>query len=366
MLNFNKLIKLFWRINRMSNKNLLIIVLVAVLLFAGWWFFLKADTPEEVVMPEFPCFEEEYFCVGFVTDVGEVDDKSFNQASWEAVQEFAAANDVFKFQYVETKDAKDYEANINLFVDDGYDIVVTSGFAIGDYTAAAAKANPGIYFIGVDQYQGFDIDNFTGVQFNEDFSGFLAGAVAAMLTETDIIAGVYGTNLVPPVQKFKQGYEAGAAYINPDITVISTYSPGGFETGFTDPEWGATTAAQAIDNGADFVFGAGGQTGNGAIIEAGTLGVYCIGVDVDQWLTLPEAHSCLVTSAMKLISPAVIEMLEAYLTDSTPAGNFFGGAGLAPYHDFESLITSDMQATLDQIVSDLESGAVMTGFVLEE
>jgi basic membrane protein A len=341
----------------MSKKYLLIVVLVFALVIAGC---TAADAPEAT------CADEETLCVGFVTDVGEVDDKSFNQASWEAVQEFAAANDVFEVDYVETRDAKDYEANINLFVEAGYDVIVTSGFAIGDYTAAAALANPDIYFIGVDQYQGFDVPNFTGVQFNEDYSGFLAGAVAAMLTETDIVAGVYGTNLVPPVQKFKQGFEAGAAYINPDITVISTYSPGGFETGFTDPEWGATTAAQAIDNGADIVFGAGGQTGNGAIIEAGTQGKLCIGVDVDQWLTLPEAHACLVTSATKLIGPAVIDMLDAYMTDTIPEGNYIGGAGLAPYHDFEVLITGDMQDILDQIVLDLESGAILTGFVLEE
>lgn len=340
----------------MSKKYLFIVVLVVALALAG----CASDVSEAT------CFDEENLCVGFVTDVGEVDDKSFNQASWEAVQEFAAANDVFEVDYVETRDAKDYEANITLFVEAGYDVIVTSGFAIGDYTAAAAVANPEIYFIGVDQYQGFDVPNFTGVQFNEDYSGFLAGAVAAMLTETDIVAGVYGTNLVPPVQKFKQGFEAGAAYINPDITVISTYSPGGFETGFTDPEWGATTAAQAIDNGADIVFGAGGQTGNGAIIEAGTQGKLCIGVDVDQWETLPEAHSCLVTSATKLIGLAVLDMLDAYMTDTIPEGNFIGGAGLAPYHDFADLITGDMQATLDQIVLDLESGTILTGFVLEE
>ena len=339
----------------MSNRNLLILVLVVVLLFAGWWFFLRGDAVQA-------CPDGDGICVGFVTDVGEVDDKSFNQASWEAVQEFAAENDVLAFGYVETKDAKDYEANIDLFVEANYDVIVTSGFAIGDYTAAAAIANPDIYFMGVDQFQGFDIPNFTGVLFNEDYAGFMAGALAAMLTETDIIAGVYGADLVPPVQKFNQGFDAGAKYINPDITVISTYHPGGMDVAFTDPEWGATTAAQAIDNGADIIYGAGGNTGNGAVIEAGTQGVYCIGVDVDQWLTLPEAHSCMVTSAMKLISPAVLHLLDAYLSDTSPDGNYVGGDGLAPYHDFEALITADMQTIIDDIVAGLGSGDILTGY----
>jgi basic membrane protein A len=190
----------------------------------------------------------------------------------------------------------------------------------------------------------------------------MAGALAAMLTETDVVAGVYGTALIPPVQAFNQGFDAGAKYINPDITVISTYHPGGLDVAFTDPEWGATTAVQAIDNGADVVFGAGGGTGNGAIIQAGTSGVYCIGVDVDQWLTLPEAHSCLVTSAMKLISPAVIGLLGSYLTDTIPADNFFGGAGLAPFHDFESIVTDEMQDAIADIVIGLGTGDILTGY----
>ena len=103
--------------------------------------------------------------------------------------------------------------------------------------------------------------------FNEDKSGFLAGALAAMLTETDTIAAVLGTDLVPPVVAFKEGYEGGARYINPDINLISTFHPGGMDVAFTDPEWGASTAKQALDQGADVIFGAGGKTGNGALIE---------------------------------------------------------------------------------------------------
>ena len=89
-----------------------------------------------------------------------------------------------------------------------------------------------------------------------------------------------GTDLVPPVVAFKEGYEAGAKYINPDINVISTYHPGELSQAFVDPEWGAATAKQAVDQGADVVFGAGGMTGNGALQEvASQEGLFCIGVD---------------------------------------------------------------------------------------
>ena len=215
--------------------------------------------------------------------------------------------------YVETKDAKDYVANMQLFIDKDYDVIVTVGYAMGTATAEAAAANPDVLFIGVDQGQWGDIlPNLVGLIFHEDQSGYLAGVLAAKMTQTNTIAAVLGTDLIPPVVAFKEGYEAGARSVNPDINIISTYHPGGLDVAFTDPEWGATTAAQAIANGADVVFGAGGKTGNGALIEvAGTAGLYCIGVDTDQWETVPEAHACLISSAMKLITPAVFDLITA-------------------------------------------------------
>jgi len=309
------------------------------------------------------CASEDVLCIGLVTDVGEVDDKSFNQSAWEGAQAAAEAHGAAKVEYIETKDAKDYGANMQLFLDEGYDIIITVGFAMGEATDIAAAANPDTWFIGVDQWPSGDNANFVGLVFHEDHSGFLAGALAASMTESGILAGVYGTDLVPPVVAFKEGYEAGAAYINPDIQVISTYHPGGMDVAFTDPEWGATTAAQAIDNGADVVFGAGGKTGNGAIIEAaGYDGVYCIGVDSDQWETVPEAHPCLMSSAMKLITPGITDMIDLYMAGNAPEFVFFGGAGLAPFHDFDSVIPDDVKATLDDLAAGLADGSITTGY----
>ncbi len=317
------------------------------------------------------CTSEDVLCIGLVTDVGEVDDKSFNQSAWEGAQEAAEKQGAAKVEYIETKDAKDYAANMQLFLDQGYDIIITVGFAMGEATGIAAAENPDTFFIGVDQFQVYhfdddesnDLPNFVGLVFHEDQSGFLAGALAAMMTESGTLAGVYGTDLIPPVVAFKEGYEAGAAYITPDIEVISTYHPGGLDVAFTDPEWGAATAAQAIDNGADIVFGAGGKTGNGALQEAASHdGVYCIGVDSDQWFTYPEAHPCLISSAMKLITPGIVGVVDAYVAGDVPVGNFFGGAGLAPFHDFDSAIPDDVKSTLDDIASGLADGSITTGY----
>ncbi|HRW46829.1 MAG: BMP family ABC transporter substrate-binding protein [Caldilinea sp.] len=309
--------------------------------------------------------------IGLVTDVGRVNDRSFNQSAWEGVVQAATALGLTEgegYKYIETQDSKDYADNIQQFIDAGFNVIVTVGFAMGEATAKAAAENPDIYFIGVDQFQGEPIANVTGLVFNEDQSGFLAGALAAQLSKSGTIAAVLGTDLVPPVVAFKEGYELGAKYINPDINLISTYHPGEISQAFVDPEWGAATAKQALDQKADVIFGAGGQTGNGALQEvasapgAGT-DVFCIGVDTDQWETLPAAHPCLVSSAMKLITPATIELINTYAADGTmTAGNYFGGAGLAPFHDFDEKIPQEVKDKLDEIAAGLADGSLTTGY----
>ena len=331
---------------------LLAVVMIASLILSACGGATEAD-----------CAEEDVLCVGLVTDVGEVDDKSFNQSAWEGVQQAGEELDAV-VNYVETKDAKDYAANMQLFIDKGYDVIVTVGFALGTATTEAAAANPDVLFIGVDQGQwGGTLPNLVGLIFHEDQSGYLAGVLAAKMTKTNTIAAVLGTDLVPPVVAFNEGYIAGARSVNPDINIISTYHPGGMDVAFTDPEWGATTAAQAITNGADVVFGAGGKTGNGALIEvAGTPGLYCIGVDSDQWETVPEAHGCLISSAMKLITPSVIALIKLADEGNFPSGNYFGGSGLAPFHDFEDTIPQDVKDLLDTTAAGLIDGSITTGY----
>ncbi|HHW85119.1 MAG TPA: BMP family ABC transporter substrate-binding protein [Chloroflexi bacterium] len=309
--------------------------------------------------------------IGLVTDVGRVNDRSFNQSAWDGVVQAGTALGLTEgdgFKYIETQDSKDYADNIQQFVDAGFNVIVTVGFALGEATTKAAQENPDIYFIGVDQFQGEALPNLTGLVFHEDQSGFLAGALAAQLSKTGTIAAVLGTDLVPPVVAFGTGYELGAKYINPDITVLTTYHPGEISQAFVDPEWGAATAKQALDQKADVIFGAGGSTGNGALQEvaaapgAGT-DVFCIGVDTDQWETLPAAHPCLVSSAMKLITPSVIDLINKYAADGTmTSGNYFGGAGLAPFHDFEDKIPQEVKDKLDEIAAGLADGSLTTGY----
>ena len=119
------------------------------------------------------CASEDVLCIGLVTDVGEVDDKSFNQSAWEGAEAAAATHGAAKVNYIETQDAKDYAANMQLFLDEGYDILVTVGFAMGEATGIAAGRKPDVFFIGVDQWTTEDSpSNYVGLVFNEDQSGF--------------------------------------------------------------------------------------------------------------------------------------------------------------------------------------------------
>jgi basic membrane lipoprotein Med (substrate-binding protein (PBP1-ABC) superfamily)/ABC-type branched-subunit amino acid transport system substrate-binding protein len=306
------------------------------------------------------------FCIGLVTDVGLVDDKSFNQAAWTGAQQGAEALGV-PVSYIETQDSKDYADNIALYANEGCDVIVTVGFAMAEATAIAAVEYPDINFIGVDAFQGEAMDNVAGLVFNEDRAGFLAGALAASMSESGIVGQVLGTNLVPPVQAFGSGFDLGARYINPDIEILKTYHPGAIEVAFGDPEWGATTSRQAMDNGADVIFAAGGATGNGGLIEiaseaeAGSR-VFCIGVDLDQWYSVPEAQPCLITSAEKHMVQGVSDLIVQAAAGEMPTGNVYGTVGLAPYHDFDSQISDEIKATIEEIAAALNDGSMVTGY----
>ncbi|HWS23625.1 MAG TPA: BMP family ABC transporter substrate-binding protein [Anaerolineales bacterium] len=306
------------------------------------------------------CKSEEVFCVGMVTDVGKIDDKSFNQSAWEGVKK-AETELGAKVQYIETTDAKDYDKNIATFADEGYDVIVTVGFALGEATTKAAGLYPDVDFIGVDQFLETTLANQVGLNFPEDIAGFLAGALAAQMTKSGNIGAVLATDAVPPVWRFGEGYRAGALYVNPDVEINIVYhNDVGFDKTFVDPEWGATTTNSMADKGVDVIFGAGGKTGNGALIAAAQKGVYAIGVDTDQYYTVPEAQSKLLTSAMKNITVGVLDLIKLSKEGELPAGNFYGTAGLAPFHDVDADVSAEVRAKMAEIEAGLLDGSIKT------
>ncbi|NWG08276.1 MAG: BMP family ABC transporter substrate-binding protein [Chloroflexi bacterium] len=332
-------------------------VLLVALLVAG--MILPACAP---AAPD--CADEETFCVGLVTDVGKINDKSFNQSAWEGVQRAEKELGAI-VNYIETADSKDYAKNIATFADENYDVIVTVGFGMGEATIAAAGTYPNVKFIGVDQFQSAETPGVVGLNFPEDNAGFLVGALAAMMSKSHKIGAVCGTDAVPPVWRFGEGYKAGAAYADgmkgttTEVFVVY-HSDVGFDKTFTDPEWGAATAKSMMDQGADAIFGCGGITGNGAITAAAQAGAYAIGVDTDQYLTLPEAAPRMLSSAMKLITPGVFDLIKMAKDGNFPVGNFYGAAGYAPFHDLDSEVPADVKAEMEKINAGLLDGSIKT------
>jgi basic membrane protein A len=331
--------------------------LFAVLLVAA--LLLPACAPAEA-----DCSSEDVFCVGLVTDVGKINDKSFNQSAWEGVQR-AEAELGAKVQYIETADSKDYDKNIATFADENYDVIVTVGFGMTEATVKAAGLYPNVKFIGVDQFQSAETPGVVGLNFPEDNAGFLVGALAAMMSKSHKIGAVCGTDVVPAVWRFGEGYKAGAAYVDgmmgsaTEVFVVY-HSDVGFDKTFTDPEWGAATAKSMMDQGADAIFGCGGITGNGAITAAAQAGAYAIGVDTDQYLTLPEAAPRMLSSAMKMIVPGVFDLVKAAKEGTFPVGNYYGTAGYAPFHDLDSEVPADVKAEMEKINAGLLDGSIKT------
>lgn len=304
--------------------------------------------------------------IGLVTDVGEIDDKSFNEAAWKGVEQAAKELGLAEecYGYIETQDAKDYHPNLESFIEEGANILVTSGFAMGEATNEMAQKYPDVYFTGSDQWYAEPQDNLAGLVFNEDHSGFMAGCLAGLMTESNVVGGVYGTDLVPPVVYFREGYENGAKYCNPDVETLGAYHPGGLASGFTDPEWGHETAASMIDQGADVIFGAGGKTGNGGVEEAAERGVWCIGVDVDQYYTLPEfVRPYLLSSAMKMITTGFVEIIRAVDAGDFEGGQVFGPANLAPYHDTKDKVPQEVKDKVADVIHGVQTGGISTGVV---
>ena len=142
------------------------------------------------------CTSEDTFCVGLVTDIGKVNDKSFNQSAWKGIQQ--AANELgATVNDIETVDRKDHEKNIAVFGDAGYDVIVTAGSALADATKEAAAIYPNTRFIGVDQFQTETIDNIAGWNFPDDQAGFLVGALAAMMSKSHTIGAVWRAGFRP-------------------------------------------------------------------------------------------------------------------------------------------------------------------------
>ncbi len=299
--------------------------------------------------------------VGLVTDVGKVDDRTFNEFAYKgmmrAVKEFG-----LKSAFIETQQPTDYEKNIEQFASAGYEMIITVGFMLGDATKKMAQKYPQVRFAIVDFAYDPAVENIAGLVFTEDQSGFLAGALAGLMTRSQTVGIVAGI-AIPPVIKFRQGYEAGVRHVCATCEVLGVYMDS-----FTDPARGKTAALSQIDEGADVIFGAGGPTGSGAILGAAQMGVWVIGVDQDEYNTTfkqgraPGANKIL-SSAMKRVDNAVYGAIKRAVEGTFAGGTQVYdarniGVGLAPFHDSDKAIPETVKAKLREITAALRAGKI--------
>jgi basic membrane protein A len=304
-----------------------------------------------------------------VTDTGGVDDKSFNAAAWAGAQR--AADDFgATAKVLESQAETDYEVNINSFVDQKCDLIITVGFLLGDATNAAATANPDTNFAIVDYAYDAPPANLKGLVFNTDEAAFLAGYLAAGMTQTGKV-GTFGGLNIPTVTIFMNGFANGVAYYNAQkgtsVEVLGwdpATQEGSFTNNFESLDDGRAFAQSLVDEGADIVMPVAGPVGLGSAQLATELGTFSIvGVDVDQTVSDSGNAAVYLTSVMKGMDNAVYaasdEALNGDFTNQLYVGTLSnGGVDIAPYHDWDSKVPQALKDEVDQLRQDIIAGNV--------
>lgn len=319
-----------------------------------------------------------------VTDLAGVDDRSFNASAWEGVQQAiaigAATADSF---FLESDAAEDWQPNIDSMLSQGCEHIVTVGFALGEVTAINAEANPDVTWTIVD-FDFFDFDagadvaydNVRELVFQTDEAAFLAGYLAAGVSQTGVL-GTYGGAPFPTVSIFMDGFARGAAHYNDvkgtDVRVVGwnvDQQDGTFTGSFTDMGVARSTADSLFDENVDMIIPVGGAINlpaGDAIIERG-LEAALIGVDVDAFEAAPATYQDLwLTSVLKNITKAVSDSVEAdsdgTWTSGLSCGNLANdGVGLSDFHSWSDRVSDELAGEVTTLSDDIKSGAIDASF----
>ncbi|MGX5680826.1 BMP family lipoprotein [Schumannella luteola] len=311
-----------------------------------------------------------------VSDAGGFDDKSFNQLGYEGLTEAAAEIGVEPIT-VESASETDYAPNIESLLGQGCDLIVTVGFALSAATLEAAAANPDVNFALIDDAADADFDgkpdydNAKPIVFNTAEAAFLVGYAAASYTKTGTVATWGGMNF-PTVTIFMDGFAQGVAYYNEQkgtaVQVLGWTGDGetsSFTGGFEANDQAKAMAQGFIDQGADILLPVGGpiyQSAVAAITDSGK-DIALLGVDADLFETDPSTQDIILTSILKGIKNATHDVVAAAAANDYSNEAYVGtleneGVGYAPFHNFESLVSPDLQGELDEIQAGIIDGSI--------
>ncbi len=328
--------------------------------------------------------------VGQVTDMGGIDDKSFNQTAWKGIED-AIADFGVEGKYLESQQQADYAKNLQQFLAEDLDLIITVGFLLGVDTAITAKENPDTSFAivdyaypdcwpgavpGKDCGSDVEIPNVLGLTFATDEAAFLAGYLAAGMTKTGKV-GTFGGINIPTVTIFMKGLEAGVKYYNQEygtsVEVLGwdTASDEGLFTGnFESTDDGRSFAESLIDEGADIILPVAGPVGLGSAAACQERGAMLIGVDTDWYVSAPEFKEVYLTSILKNIDVAVYDATAAVVDGTFKGGGVYvgtlanDGVGISSFHEFEDDVPAELEAEITQAKEALIAGVISVDGVL--
>lgn len=333
-----------------------------------------ADEPEPTPVP---------FRVGFVTDTGGIDDKSFNETQWNGILRAQEELEGVEVQFIQSDEATDYVPNLTEFASQGYDLVIGAGFFLGGAMAEVAAEYPDVNY-SIFDYAYPDafgvpegvvgnaecIPNVQGQIFKTDQAAFLAGYVAAGMTETGKL-GYFGGAKIPTVTIFGVGFQAGMEEYNSvhgttvELLGWDNETGEGLFTGdFGDLVKGKESTESLFDEGADITMGVGGPIGIPGFDVARERGGYGIWVDTDGYTSLEGVQDVILTSVMKNMDVSMFEMVKSALEGNFDGCGVYvgdlanGGVGLGSYHDLADAVPDDLKAEVDALREAIISGEI--------
>ncbi len=299
--------------------------------------------------------------VGFVPNESGVTDMGINWFSYQGLLRAQSELGVAGSVYTPTN-STEYEAKLQQCVDEGNDLCLSVGFLMEITTANVAYANPGTSFAIVDPGSESDPGNMRSLFFAEDESGYLAGTLVGLMTQSDVV-GAIGGMYIPPVIRHVEGYRNGAQCANPEAEVLAEYVGD-----FGNYELGAERAQSMMSRGADAIFGVGGDTGIGAVMTATQSGAWGIGVDTDWYLSVfdngaVDGSDKLLSSALKYYDNGVYATISDVISGTFTSGMVqydlaLDGVGLAPFHEADPFVPQQVRDTLNAVMQGIKNGYI--------
>jgi basic membrane protein A len=288
--------------------------------------------------------------VGLVTDIGGLNDRGFNSLANQGLERAADELGV-ETRVLESKSDADYIPNLSQLADDGYDLIISVGFLMGEATQKAAQEYPDTNFAIIDFAYEKAEPNLQGLVFKEQEVGYLVGYLAGLKTETGVVSTVGGQK-IPPVDRFIAGFAAGAKASNPQVKTLNAYSQD-----FVDQAKCKEVALNQIADKSDVVFQVAGGCGLGALDAADEKGVLGIGVDADQG----HLGDHVLTSAQKKVDEAVFQTIEKAANEEFEGGGVtvFGLAeeGVGP-GKYNADVTDEDKEKLDEVTQQIVDGEI--------